>query len=187
MQWFPFLTIMEHTGNKMQDDKGLISSILKMFSMLEIRLSFGDEDLDTLSIKFINCKRKIGLNSETSFTWVYDEIVTKFVLSAMLHHVGMPLIISSNREMEYEINTKSNHLDWLNKGPWYNRNICSKLNGSRFEDFLTQARTDRYNLMCYLVAHDRLQPDYEDDIISIGDRAIPSVCDARSEERRTQR
>ena len=26
--------------------------------------------------------------------------------------------------------------------------------------------------MCYLVAHDRLQPDYEDDIISIGDRAI---------------
>ena len=25
MQWFYFLTIMEHTANKMQEDKGLIS------------------------------------------------------------------------------------------------------------------------------------------------------------------
>ena len=25
IQWFPFLIIMEHTANKMQDDKGLIS------------------------------------------------------------------------------------------------------------------------------------------------------------------
>ena len=74
--------------------------------------------------------------------------------------------------MEYEINTKSNHLDWLNKGPWYNRNICSKLTGSRFEDFITQAITYRYNLMCYLVAHYRLQPYYEDDVRSIGDIKI---------------
>ena len=36
IQWFPFLTIMEHTANKTQDDKGLISSLLKMSSMLEI-------------------------------------------------------------------------------------------------------------------------------------------------------
>ena len=41
-----------------------------------------------------------------------------------------------------------------------------------FEDFITQERTERYNLMCYLVAHDRLQPDYEDDVISIGDIEI---------------
>ena len=36
IQWFPFLTIIEHTSNKMQDDKGLISSLLKMFLMFEI-------------------------------------------------------------------------------------------------------------------------------------------------------
>ena len=126
MQWFTFLTIMEHTKNKMQYDKGLISSLLKMFSMFEIRLSFGDEDLETFSIKCINCKIETGLNSETIFTWVYDEIVTKILLNAILHHVGMSWIISSNREMEYEINTGSNHLYWLNKGPWYNRSICSK-------------------------------------------------------------
>ena len=76
--------------------------------------------------------------------------------------------------MEYEINTKNNHLDWLNKRPWYNKKICYKLHGIKFEDFITQARTDLYNLMCSLVAHDRLEPDYKDDESSIGDREIPN-------------
>ena len=105
-------------------------------------MSFGDEDLDALSINCINFKRETGLDSETSFTWLYDKIVTKFLLNAMFHHVGMSWIISSNREMEYEMNTKINHLDWLNKVPWCNRNICYKLHGSRFEYFITQAITD---------------------------------------------
>ena len=72
----------------MQDDKCLISSLLKIFSMFKIRLSYGEKYLDTLSLKCINCKRETGLDPETSFTWVYDEIITKFVLNAMLHHVG---------------------------------------------------------------------------------------------------
>ena len=70
---------MEHTGNIMQDDKHLMSSLLNMFSMFEIRLSYGDKDLDTLCLKCINCKKETGLNSETTFTWVYDEVITKFV------------------------------------------------------------------------------------------------------------
>ena len=89
----------------------------------------------------------------------------------MLHHVGMSWIISSNQEMEYEMD-KTNHQDWLNKGPWYNTSICQKLNGSRFDDFITQARTDIYNIMCSLVAHDKMQPDYKDDESSNGDRSI---------------
>ena len=74
--------------------------------------------------------------------------------------------------MEYELN-ETNNQDWLNNGPWYNTSICSKLHGSRFEDFITQARTDRYNLMCSLVAHDILQLDYKSKESSIGDREIP--------------
>ena len=89
IQWFTFITIMEHTANKMQEDNGIISSLLKMFSMFEIILSFGDEDLDALFINGINCKIETGLDSETIFNWVYDEIVTKYVLNGMLHHVGM--------------------------------------------------------------------------------------------------
>ena len=46
------------------------------------------------------------------------------------------------------------------------------MHGSRFEDFITQARTDIYNLMFYLVSHDKLQLDYKDDERSIGDRSI---------------
>ena len=65
--------------------------------MFKIRLSYGDKDLDTVSLKCINCKTETGLNLETRFTWVYDEIITKFVLNAMLHHVGMSWIISSNK------------------------------------------------------------------------------------------
>ena len=54
------------------------------------------------------------------------------------------------------------------------KNICSKLHGIIFEYFITQARTGRYNIMCSLVAHNRLQDYYQDDEISICDRAIPN-------------
>ena len=57
----PFLEMMKYTGNDMQDDTHLTSSLLNMFSMLEIRLSVGDVDLDTVSLNCINCKREIGL------------------------------------------------------------------------------------------------------------------------------
>ena len=92
----------------------------------------------------------------------------------MLHHVGMSWILSSNQEMEYGMNTKNNYLDWSNKGPWYNKNIFSKLRGIMFECFITQAKTDRYNIMCSLVAHDRLATAYKDDESSINDREIPN-------------
>ena len=58
---------------------------------------------------------------------------------------------------------ENNHQYWLNKGPWYNTSICLKLRGSTFEDFITEAITYRYNIMCSLVAHDKMQPYYEDD------------------------
>ena len=99
-------------------------------------------------------------------------MITKFVLNAILHHVDVPCIISSNKEMKYEID-KNNHQDWLNKGPWYNTAICLRLYGSLFEDFITHARSDIYNLMCSLVAHDKMQPAYECGESIIVDRLIP--------------
>ena len=57
--------------------------------MFEIRLSCGDDDLDVVSFKCIDLKKETSLNSETGFTWVYDEVITKFLLNAILHHVGM--------------------------------------------------------------------------------------------------
>ena len=125
--------------------------------------------MDVVYLRCINCKIEIGLDLETSFSWVFDEVITKFVLNAILHHVGMSWIISPNKEMNYEMD-ENHHQDWLNKGPWYNTSICSKLHGSSFEDFITQARTYRYNIMCYLVAHDRLQLYHKDNESSIRDK-----------------
>ena len=58
---------MEYTGNLMQDDTHLTSSLLKKLSIIEIRLSCGDDDLDIVSLKCINCKKETGLNTDTEF------------------------------------------------------------------------------------------------------------------------
>ena len=81
-------------------------------------------------------------------------MISKFVLDAKLHHLVMLWIICSNKEMKYEIDI-SNHQDWLNKVPWYNTSICSILYGCLFDYFITHAGTNRYNLMCSLVSHDK--------------------------------
>ena len=81
----------------MQDDTHLTSSLLKMFLMFEIRLSCEDNDLDKVGLKCINCKTETCLSAETGFEEFYDEVITQFVLNAMLHHVGMSWIISSKR------------------------------------------------------------------------------------------
>ena len=133
---------MEYTGNLMQDDTHLTSSLLNMFSMFEICLSCGDNDLDIVSLKCINCKKETGLNAETGFKEFYDEVITQFVLNAMLHHVGMSWIISSKKEMYYDNFTNIKKMEWFDTGPWYNKNIYFKLYGTTFEDFITQARTD---------------------------------------------
>ena len=51
LQWFPFHAIMEYTGKLMQDDMHLTSPL----SMFEICLSCGDNDLEIVSLKCINC------------------------------------------------------------------------------------------------------------------------------------
>ena len=42
------------------------------------------------------------------------------------------------------------------------------------EYFIPHARTDRYHRMCPIFSHDKKQPSYEDEEISIGDRPIPN-------------
>ena len=107
--------------------------------------------MDVIGIRCINRKKETGFFLINS---TFEEIITKFVLNLILHHVGMSWIIRSNNEMKYEID-KSNHQDLLNKGPWYNTDICSRLYGILFEYFIAHSRTDRYNIICSLVAHDK--------------------------------
>ena len=117
--------------------------------MFELRLIYDGDKVQAVDIRCINCKKETGLYLEKS---TLEENISKYVLNAMLHHVGMSWIICSNEEMRYE-SDKSNHQYWLNKYPWYNTAICSRLHGSLFEGFITYAGTDGYNILCYLVAH----------------------------------
>ena len=94
-------------------------------------------------------------------------------MNSMLHHVGMSWMIISKEEMDYDNFTNSKNLGWFDTGPWHNKNIYYKLYGTNFEGFIIQARTYRYNIMCSLVAHDRLQDNEQDDESSLGDREIP--------------
>ena len=81
--------------------------------------------------------------------------------------------------MKYDID-ENNHQYWFNKGTWYNTPVCLKLHGSIFEDFITHAKIDRYNIMCSLVAHDKMQTNCEYDDISTGDSSIPKDATTKS-------
>ena len=142
---------MKHTANIIKPNKGLFYSLLKAFAMFELRIIDDRDKVKAIGIRCINCKKETGLYLGTS---TLEEMITKFVLNAILHHVGMLWIICSNEEMKYKID-KINHKNWLNKVPWYNTAIYSRLYVSLFEEFITHARNDRYNLLCYLVAHDK--------------------------------
>ena len=91
-------------------------------------------------------------------------------MNSMLHHVGMSWIIISKEELDYDNFNNSKKLGQFDTGPWHNKNICSKLYRTTFEGFIIQARTDRYNIMCFLVAHDRMQDHRQYNERSLGDR-----------------
>ena len=119
--------------------------------MFQLRLFYDkhNEKTDAIAIKYSNCNKETGPYLKDT---LLEEMINKFVLNVILHHVGMSWIISSKNEMLYKIE-ESNHPYWLNKVPWYNTAICSKFHGKLFEDFIIHGRTDRYQLMCSIISH----------------------------------
>ena len=98
-------------------------------------------------------------------------MITKFVLNTVLYRVGLSWIISSNKQIKYDIK-ENNRPDWFNKSLLYNTSICYKLHGTMFGDFIRYYRTYRCNILCSITAHDKLQPTYVDDSIIVLGRAI---------------
>ena len=107
---------MEHTANILKPNKGIITSLLKVFDTFELRLIDDNGEVEAISIRCINCKNETGLYLRNS---TLEEMITKFLLNAILHHVVISWIICSNEKMKYEID-ESNHTNWLNKITWYN-------------------------------------------------------------------
>ena len=90
------------------------------------------------------------------------------MLNKKLHHVGLSWMISSIKQMKYDIK-ENNYSDCLNKGPRYNTAICSKLHINVFDGFIRNDKTDRCNIICSITAYDKQQPTYVDDSGSVGD------------------
>ena len=63
---------------------------------------------------------------------------------------------------------------WITCGPWYNTYICEKWLETVFEEYVRNERTDRYNIMCYIDAHEKNQQSYIDDVSSGGGNVLPS-------------
>ena len=57
INWFNFLLIMEHTANIMKTKSGMITSLLKLFAMFELRLIEDKDKLDAISLRCINLKK----------------------------------------------------------------------------------------------------------------------------------
>ena len=66
IQWFPFINIMEHTANILNPNKGLIPSLLKLFSVFELSLIDDRYKVYTKASRCINCKKETVLYSGTS-------------------------------------------------------------------------------------------------------------------------
>ena len=64
---------------------------------------------------------------------------------------------------------------YMDKVPWYNTTICTKLNGQNSEDYLKTGRKDRYYLMCSIDAYGKGRVSSTDGAISGGRRPIPST------------
>ena len=63
IQWFHFLTIIEHTTEIINPNKGPITSLSKVFDTFQLRLFDNKKDeevkvVEIIAISCINCKKK---------------------------------------------------------------------------------------------------------------------------------
>ena len=65
MQWFTFPTIMKHTENILNPNKGLITSLLKGFEMFQLHLIDDKDEVESIAIRCINRKKETGLYLRT--------------------------------------------------------------------------------------------------------------------------
>ena len=63
--------------------------------------------------------------------------------------------------------------NWITCGPWYNTFIYKNLHGKLLEEFIRNARTGRYTLMCSIGTYEKKKPSEHDDGSSGGGYPIP--------------
>ena len=148
---------MGFTADRSENDKELLTSLLKLFSMLKIKCWYSTGGVDKitaekLDIRCSNCGKETMIDLDIMNT-TYHNIITTSVLDTMLHHAGILWIIETHEHLQYDIDKHNS--EWISGGPWYNPSICKKLHGNVSEGFIRNTRTDRYNIMCYIDADEQ--------------------------------
>ena len=57
IQWFTFIFITKHTSNIIKPNKGIIHSLLKLFTIFQLRLFDDRYKVEAIAIRFINLKK----------------------------------------------------------------------------------------------------------------------------------
>ena len=65
MKWFSFITIIEHSANILKPNKGMISSLLNLFTMFDLYFIDDKDEVEAKSTRGINCKKETGLYLRT--------------------------------------------------------------------------------------------------------------------------
>ena len=107
------------------------------------------------AIRCSNCEKETGLSMD-NLNSNYINIITSFVLNTLLHHAGMSWIIETREKLKYDM--EKHNPDSITGGTWYNKYICKKIYGTVFEEFIINARNDRYNIICSIDAHEKYHP-----------------------------
>ena len=77
---------MEYTENILNYNKGLITSLLRVFTIFDFRLIDDRDKVKAISSICINCKQKTGLYLGNT---TLEKMITKSVLNTLLHFMGM--------------------------------------------------------------------------------------------------
>ena len=105
-----------------------------MFSSCWYNKGHDDKNkVGNIAIRCINCGKETMIYMNHMNT-TYKDIITSFVLNAVLHHVGMLCIIETNQHLKYDTDKHNSY--WMTGGPCYNTSICKKIHRTVFENSL---------------------------------------------------
>ena len=98
-------------------------------------------------------------------------MITPFFIHMVFKHVVFLWIIESNKHLKFDMEVQGSQ--WIDKGPWYNTKICTKLNVQSFKNDFKTGHKDRYELMCAVDVYDKEHVPMPDDVSSGVGRPMP--------------
>ena len=93
------MNITEYTKYRIDNDITLLPSLLKIFSMFQMRFCYDKEpdnqnDVNIIALRCNDCGKETGLYMNNMNT-KYKYIITPFFLNTLLHHVDMSWIVET--------------------------------------------------------------------------------------------